>query len=345
LFDICYLEFVIYLFHKETISEIRLLTDFGRCIMRIILIGQAPFGAGVLEGLLAKGEEVVAVYSPPDTSGGQLDPLKSVAVENMIAVFQPDTYKTDQVFAEYVGLKPDLTILAFVPRIIPARYLELPTHDAICFHPSNLPRHRGASAINWALIMGDTKTGLSIFWPNAGIDTGPVLLQREVEIVPQDTAGSLYFNHLFPMGVAAILESVELIKAGRAPRITQNEQGATYEPPCDDRVAGIDWRKPAREIYNLIRGCDPQPGAYAYREAEKIRFYGAALLPEPVADKPGTIVQIDSGGVHIAVNGGRLAVTKIRSGKSPKMSAGNFAAENGLRVGDRLVDAPSLMVF
>jgi methionyl-tRNA formyltransferase len=299
--------------------------------VRIIVIGQAPFGAEVLAGLLAKGEEVAAVYTPPDTSKGRLDPLKSAAVENNIAV-QPDTYKSDQVFAEYAGLKPDLAILAFVPRIIPARYFELPTHKAICYHPSILPRHRGASAINWALIMGDTKTGLSIFWPDAGIDTGPVLLQREIEIGPQDTAGSLYFKHLFPMGVAAILESVELIKTGSAPRIPQNEAGATYEPPCGDRVAGIDWRKPAREIYNLVRGCDPQPGAYAYREAEKIRFYGAVLLQEPVADKPGTIVQIDSEGMNIAVNGGRLTVAKIRSENSTKMSAADFAAENGLRV-------------
>ncbi len=304
--------------------------------MRIILIGQAPFGAGVLEGLLAKGDEVVAVYTPPDTSKGPLDSLKSVAVENKIAVFQPDTYKTDQVFAEYVDLKPDLTILAFVPRITPARYLELPTCDAICYHPSILPRHRGASAINWALIMGDTKTGLSIFWPDAGIDTGPVLLQREVEIGERDTAGSLYFNHLFPMGVAAILESVELIKAGRAPRLPQIEQGATYEPPCDDRVAGIDWSKPAREVYNLVRGCDPQPGAYAYREAEKIRFYGASFLQEPVADKPGTIVQIDSGDMHIAVNGGLLAVSKIRFENSAKMPAADFAAENKVKPGERL---------
>jgi methionyl-tRNA formyltransferase len=308
--------------------------------VRIILIGQAPFGAGVLEGLLPKGEEVVAVYTPPDTPKGPLDPLKSVAMENKIPVFQPDTYKTDQVFAEYVDLKPDLTILAFVPRIIPARYFELPTHKAICYHPSILPRHRGASAINWALIMGDTKTGLSIFWPDAGIDTGPILLQREVEIGPQDTAGSLYFNHLFSMGVAAILESVELIKAGRAPRIPQNEEGATYEPLCDDRVAGIDWSKPAREIYNLVRGCDPQPGAYAYREAEKVRFYGAALLQETMADKPGTIVLIGPEEMHIAVNGGRLTVAKIRSQNSAKMSAANFAAENGLRVGDRLVNYP-----
>jgi methionyl-tRNA formyltransferase len=308
--------------------------------MRIVLIGQAPFGAGVLEGLLSRGQKVVAAYTPPDAPGGRADPLKAAAVENKIPVYQPETYKTDQVFAQYADLKPDLAILAFVTRIIPARYFELPTQKAICYHPSILPRHRGASAINWALIMGDTKTGLSIFWPDAGVDTGPILLQREVQIGERDTAGSLYFNHLFPMGIAAILESVEMIKTGNAPRIAQKEDGATYEPPCDDSVAGIDWNKSGREIYNLVRGCDPQPGAYAYCKTEKIRFYGASFSQESLDDEPGTIVRIDSEDIHIAVNGGKLTVAKLRSERSAKMMAAGFAAENELKVADRLVNGP-----
>ena len=196
--------------------------------MRIILIGQAPFGAGVLEGLLAKGDEVVAVYTPPDTSKGPLDSLKSVAVENKIAVFQPDTYKTDKVFAEYVDLKPDLTILAFVPRITPARYLELPAYGAICYHPSMLPRHRGASAINWALIMGDTKTGLSIFWPDAGIDTGDILLTKSIPIDVGDTITSLRAKSL-PVRINGFSEAIELLGKGTLPAIKQSkEQGEQY---------------------------------------------------------------------------------------------------------------------
>ena len=308
--------------------------------MRIIVIGQAPFGAKVLEGLLAKNQEVVAVYTPPDKPRGSLDALKSTALDHKIPVFQPHTYKADQVFTDYKRLKPDLTILAFVPRLIPVRYLEWPTYEAICYHPSFLPRHRGASAINWALIMGDTKTGLSIFWPDAGIDTGPVLLQREIEIGPEDTAGTLYFNHLFPLGVDAVLESVALIQAGQAPRIAQNDDEATYEPPCDDRVAGIDWDKPAREVYHLIRGCDPQPGAYAYLKKEKIRFYAARLLLEDTAEKPGTIVQIEAEVVHIAVKGGKLVIGKVRVESTGKVTAAKFASENGLKAGDRLVSAP-----
>lgn len=303
--------------------------------MRIIVIGQAAFGAGVLKGLLAKGEEIVAAYAPPDSPAAATDALKITALDHSIPVLQPRTFKDDRVFAEFCNLDPDLAILAFVPRLIPVRYLEQPAHDSICFHPSLLPRHRGASAINWALIMGDTQTGLSIFWPDAGIDTGPILLQRQIDIGPDDTAGTLYFNHLFPMGIEALLESVELIKSGRAPRISQNDDQATYEPPCNDRVAGIDWDRPARVIYNLIRGCDPQPGAYAFWKKEKIRFYNAELLPDDKAEEPGTILQIEEEGVHIAVSGAKLIVGKIRSEKTGKVAAVDYASECGIKPGDR----------
>jgi methionyl-tRNA formyltransferase len=302
--------------------------------MRIVLIGQAPFGAKVLEGLLEMGEEVVAVYTPPDR-GSRMDPLKEAALAKGISIYQPATYKDDQVFTEYTDLKPDLTILAFVTDIIPEKFFTEPTRGSICYHPSLLPLHRGASAINWAIIMGRTKTGLTIFWPDGGIDTGPILLQKEVEIEPDDTTGSLYFNHLFPMGVAAILESVTLIKEGRAPKIQQPAEGATYEPPCDDSVAAIDWQKPAQEVYNLVRGCDPQPGAYSHLKGEKIRFYGARLLKEPTEKVPGVVVKTDTEGFHVAVNGGTLAIGKVRPETSGKMEAAAFASERGLQVGDR----------
>jgi methionyl-tRNA formyltransferase len=304
--------------------------------MRILLIGQAAFGAKVLELLQERNENIVAVYAPPDRPGGRTDPLKDTAVSKGIQVFQPSTYKDDQVFAEYEALQPDLTVMAFVTDIIPARFFDVPTQGTINYHPSLLPRHRGASAINWAVIMGDIKTGLSIFWPDGGIDTGPILLQKEIDIKTDDTTGSLYFNHLFPMGVDAILESIDLIKAGNAPKIAQDEAGATYEPPCDDKVAGIDFSKPAQEVYNLVRGCDPQPGAFALFKGEKARFYGAKLTEEVTAKAPGTILAIDDKGIQVAVAGGRLAVGKVRTVKGGKVAAAEFANEQGLNVGDVL---------
>lgn len=302
--------------------------------MRIILIGQAAFGAKVLERLLERSEHIVAVYAPPDRPGGRMDPLKEAAVNEGLDVYQPETYKDDNVFAEYQALEPDLTVMAFVTDIIPARFFDVPTKGTINYHPSLLPRHRGASAINWAVIMGDDRTGLSIFWPDGGIDTGLVLLQKEIDIGPDDTTGSLYFNHLFPMGVEAILESIDLINAGKAPKIPQNEAEATYEPPCDDRVAGIDWSKPAQELYNLVRGCDPQPGAFALLKGEKIRFYGARLIQEPVDSMPGTVLDIDDQAMTVAVSEWKLMVSKVRPAKGKKTSASEFAAEYGLKAKD-----------
>jgi methionyl-tRNA formyltransferase len=308
--------------------------------MRIIVIGQAAFGAKVVEALLERGERIIAVYGPPERPGSRPDPIKEIALSKNIPVFQPITYKDDLVFAQYRDLEPDLTILAFVTAIIPPRFFELPAKGTICYHPSVLPRHRGASAINWAIIMGDARTGLTIFWPDGGIDTGPILLQREVDIGPDDTTGSLYFDHLFPMGVEAILESVDLIRTGKAPKIPQSREGATYEPPCTDRVAGVDWSKSAREVYDLVRGCDPQPGAYGYWRGEQVRYYNAALSQEPASAAPGTVVAADSRGLHLAVRGGRLVVAKVRAAKGGKVDGALFAAERSLKVGDQFHGEP-----
>ena len=303
--------------------------------MRIVVIGQAPFGAKALEALIDSGEQVVAAYAPMEKPGGRPDPLKEAAVKRGVPVFQPKSYKDDKVFEDFSKLLPDLVVLAFVTDIIPLRYFETATQGAICYHPSLLPRHRGASAINWALIMGDTRTGLSIFWPDKGIDTGPILLRKEVEIGPEDTAGALYFDRLFPMGIEAIVEAARLVRLGAAPRIRQEETGATYEPPCNDRVAGIDWEKTGREVYNLIRGCDPQPGAYARIKGESVRFYGARFIEAVSGDAPGTLTGTDDDGIRIAVTGGEILVTKVRPASAGKMDAARWAASSGLKTGDR----------
>lgn len=304
--------------------------------MRIVLIGQATFGAKVLETLVEEGENVVGVYTPPYKQDHRPDPLKEAAVSKGIPVFQPKTYRDDRVLAGYRELRPDLTVMAFVTDIIPVRFFEVPPYGAINYHPSLLPRHRGASSINWALIMGDTRTGLTVFWPDGGIDTGPILLQEEIEVGPEDTTGSLYFNHLFPLGVEAILTSIQLIRGGKAPRIPQDESKATYEPPCDDRVANIDWHRPAQEIHNLVRGCDPQPGAYVFLKGEKLRLYGPRLIRDPTDKAPGTILHIDDEGLHVAVSGGRLVIGRVKMAQAKKVPAADFAAERGLKPGDRL---------
>jgi methionyl-tRNA formyltransferase len=186
--------------------------------------------------------------------------------------------------------------------------------------------------------MGDEETGLSIFWTDAGIDTGPVLLQKRIPIGPEDTTGSLYFNRLFPLGVEAIAESVDLIKAGRAPRIVQDESLATYEPLCNDKVARIDWAKPAGEVHNLIRGCDPQPGAYSFFQGKKVRFFEARRLDAAPNALPGEITAVDEGGFSVAADGGMICIGKVRT-EEGKKDAAAFAAEAGLKPGDRFTAA------
>jgi len=301
--------------------------------MRIILVGQGPFGEKVLEALIKQSDEIVGVFSPPDKRG---EPMKNLAEKSKLPLYRLALTKDPEVHRIFRELNPDLVILAFVTDIIPEELLSVPSIGTICYHPSLLPRHRGASGINWAIIQGDTRTGLTILWADKGIDTGPILLQKEVEISPDDTTGSLYFNVLFQMGIEAIIEAVELIKKGKAPRIPQDESKATYEPPCDDRVASIDFEKSIHDVYNLIRGCDPQPGAYTTFKAKKVRYYDARMDPSESGKKPGEVLAIETDSLIVAVKSGILRIGKLRVDKGEKVGPVEFARSVDLKVGDRL---------
>ena len=191
--------------------------------MRIVVHGQQAFGKAVLEALLKRGEEVIAVYVAPEKPGAKADPLKEAALAAKLPIYQPSSYKDPKVWEEFKTLKPDLQVMAFVTLFVPEDFLNVPTHGSIQYHPSLLPAYRGASAINWPIILGEKETGLSIFWPDNGLDTGDVLMQKKTPISDTDTLGTVYFDRLFPMGVEAMLESVDLVKTGKAPRIKQDE--------------------------------------------------------------------------------------------------------------------------
>jgi len=305
--------------------------------VRIALIGQAAFAERALELLHSRGEEIVHVFAPPDAPGGRPDPLKTKALALGLPLSQPSTFKSDEAFEQFRALHAELLVMAFVTLIVPERILYTPRFKSICFHPSILPRHRGASAINWTLIMGDATAGVTWFWPDKGIDTGPILLQRSEPIRDEDTVGSLYFNRLFPLGIETMVEAIELIKAGSAPAIAQDESRATYEPPCRDEHARIDFTRPAREVFNLVRGCDPQPGAYAQADGKRLRLYEPSLEHRRSESPAGTIVSIDTVGMRIALEGTTMVVRRVRFDTSPKKVAPLELANAGsLRTSIRL---------
>jgi len=306
-------------------------------VVRIVLIGQAAFAEQALEALHARGEEIVQVYAPPDIPGGRPDPLKAKALELGLPLSQPPSFRGEREYEQFRALEADLAIMAFVTIIAPERILYAPRFKTICFHPSLLPRHRGASAINWAIIAGDDETGVTWFWPDRGIDTGPILIQRRVPIGAADTTGSLYFNSLFPLGIETMIEAVDQIAKGSAPATPQDESLATYEAPCRDEHGAIDFRKPARAVYNLVRGCDPQPGAFAMLGGRRLRLYEAQLEASGGTRAPGTIVTLDDKGMRVALDGATMLVRRARFDSSQKKAApAELAAANEIAVGARL---------
>ncbi len=302
--------------------------------MQLIVNGQQAFGKAVLEGLLERGESVCGVYCAPD-QGTRRDPLKVFADENGLPVYQPTTYKDPAVWEQMRSLEADLCVMAYVTLMVPEEALNVPRLGSIQYHPSLLPMHKGPSSINWPIIMGESQTGLSIFWPDQGLDTGPILLQRAVEIGPDDTLGSLYFNHLFPMGVAAMLEAVDLVREGSAPRIEQDPAAGSYEGWCRSEDAYVDWSKSHKTVYDLIRGCNPQPGAWTKYQGQKLTILDS-VSDSSVSGTPGTVIESDDDGITVAAGEGAIRVQKLKLEGGKKLTAAEFLSELSLPVGAAL---------
>ena len=302
--------------------------------MRLIVHGQQAYGKSVLEAILDKGvDEVVAVYCAPDKEGRPLDPLKEYALEQGLPVHQPASYKNPEVWEQLASHDADLCVMAYVLLFVPEEALNVPKFGSIQYHPSLLPWHKGPSSINWPIIMGRQKTGLSIFWPDNGLDTGPILLQKEVDIGPDDTLGSIYFDKLFPLGVDAMLEAIELVRDGNAPKEVQDPDDGSYEGWCRKDDVQIDWSKGTDETYNLIRGANPQPGAWTTFNGAEVKVFDSRKADGN--GEPGTVLSVAEDGVVIATGDGALRVMKVRA-DAGKLAAAEYAAESGLTAGSKL---------
>ena len=303
--------------------------------MKLIVHGQQAFGKSVLEALLARDEKICAVYCAPDIDGGRPDPLKEFAQNQGLLVFQPTSYKDPTVWEQMRSLKADLCVMAYVTLMVPEEALNTPRLGSIQYHPSLLPMHKGPSSINWPIINGEKKTGLSIFWPDDGLDTGPILLQKEVAIDQDDTVGSLYFNHLFPMGIDAILEAVDLVREGAAPKLSQDPKAGTYEGWCRAADVEIDWAQPMDTVYNLIRGANPQPGAWTTLNGHKVTILDTHKVIDCPQSEPGSVVEVATDGVSIGCMDGAVCVEKFRPKEAGKMPTSEFLAHYDIEAGSR----------
>jgi methionyl-tRNA formyltransferase len=305
--------------------------------VRIAIFGQAAFGKDVLVRLRGAGHEIVAVYVPPT---GRPDPLAAEAEARGIPLLRPARFRRagvaiPELVEAYRRFGAELNVLPYTTVIIPPEILDAAPRASLCFHPSLLPRFRGGAAIPWQIMLGEKSTGVTVFQPDAGVDTGPIVVQHgDVPIEETDTAATLYFQKLYPLGLDAVVEAVDLVANGHAKPVAQDDSRATFQGLVDDAAARLDFAKPAVELDRWIRGCDPQPGAHAMLRGEKVRLFDGRLLPAGADDgPPGAVVKLDSQAARIAARGGCLAIGRVRIGEGGKKLP---PLEAGLTLKDRL---------
>ncbi len=308
--------------------------------MRIIVIGQAPFGRECLQSLIDQGENIVGAITVPDVPGAKKpNPFKELAVEFNLPLIQPKNLKSKDVYEWVKEKKPDLLVLVFVTQFVSKEIINLATYGGINYHPSLLPKYRGGSAIAWALINGELQTGVTIHYIDEGVDTGDIILQEAVNIDPDDTTVTLYYNKLFPLGIRLVTEAVRLIREGKAPRIPQDPRLASYQPVLKPHHTVVDWRQMAHNIYNLVRGSVPAPGAITKFKGEELSIIEAMLIAQKEIGKPehepGEVVEITEDGFVVQAGKDLLLVKKIQSKKTGKVSAIEFAKTAELKKGDR----------
>jgi len=306
--------------------------------MRIAIIGQSAFGEAVLKALVREHENIVGVFCPPDKENRPQDPIKASAESNGIPVFQFSRMRDSQCIDIFKALSADLCIMAYVIDIVPDEILTSPKKGTIQYHPSLLPKHRGPSAINWSIINGDKTTGFTIFWPDGGLDTGPILYQKKVDIGPEDTTGSLYFNSLFPQGVNALIDAAVMVRKGTAPRIEQDHPQATYEGWCKSKDVVINWSESINVIHNLIRGSDPSPGAKTYFNGVELSLYKSSRVSCASLTEAGEVIQITEEGILISCNGGAIRIEKIKPSGKDKSTAAEWSKILRIEPGTRFKD-------
>ena len=308
--------------------------------MRVAIIGQQDFGKAALEAFLGRGDDVAAVFCAPEKPGARVDVLKAAAQERKIPVLQFASLRRPEAHEAMTSLKADLAIMAYVLQFAPDSLVSIPRLGTIQYHPSLLPKYRGPSSINWPIIRGDVSTGLTIFRPTEGLDEGPVVLQKECAIGPDDTLGDLYFNKLFPMGVEALLEASSLVFAGQHKETVQDEAQASYEGWCREAEARVHWGHHVDAVYNLIRGCNPAPGAWTTLDGKKLELYDARKHVfrrfADVVGKVGEVSDVTETSFKITAQGGRIEVLRARAADGKKASGGEVARALGLTAGTTL---------
>lgn len=336
--------------------------------MRIAFAGTPAFAVPSLQGLIHSGHEVVCVITQPDRPAGRGLSLKPSAVKAFaeregLRVYQPVKFNKREFLDELEGLGLDLIMTAAYGKIFRARSLGLPARGCVNLHASLLPRYRGVAPINWAVINGETETGVTTFFMEKGVDTGLMILQKSTRIGENETAGDLH-DRLAVLGAEAVVETCDLIASGRAPRMKQDDSGASYAPKLSKEDAEIGWDRPAQVVHNHIRGVNPRPGAYAFLGGSPVKILSSRLGTAGASNtageapleggaapdsgggrsesrprheqRPGRILDIDEeSGILIECSEGALWLREVQGAGKKAVGGAAFSRGARLKRGDR----------
>lgn len=292
--------------------------------LKIIFMGTPEFALPSLDMLVKEGHEILAVVCQPDKPKGRGNkltppPVKEYAVKKGIKVLQPEKVKTQAFIDEIRELKPDLLVTAAYGKILPKDVLDIPPYGCINVHGSLLPHYRGAAPYQWAIINGEKKTGITSMFTDVGMDTGDMLLKKEIEITEDMTAGELH-DKLSVLGAEVLKETIEKLEKGTLERIPQSHEEATNAPMIQKETGRIDWTRTAEQIHNLVRGTNPWPGAYTFYKGGRMRIWKSCVIPGEAAGRtPGTICSVTKDGIVVAAGKGLLNIVEVQFDSCKRM--------------------------
>jgi len=297
--------------------------------MRVLFMGTSNFAVPTLRALIASRHEVIGVVTQPDRPSGRglgltFSPVKTVALDMGLSIFQPEKVSSPDFVETVRALSPDVIVVAAFGQILSQDLLEIPRYGCLNVHASLLPKYRGAAPVSHALFDGETRTGVTIMLMDAGLDTGPILLQREVEIMPEDNQGTLE-SRLADLGANLLVEALDRLEEGTITPVPQDDSLATKAPSLKREQCQIDWTKPATRIVNLVRGCTPRPGAYTWWKGKELRVWQCRVCDNTPGASPGEIVSVGKDGIVVASGAGSVLLEEVQPENRKRMTAADFA--------------------
>lgn len=305
--------------------------------MKIVFMGTPEFAVPCLQKIIDEGHEVLAVVTQPDKPKGRgkklaMPPVKELALKYNIDVYQPVKAREDSFVEKLKEINPELIVVVAFGQILPKSILDIPKFGCVNVHASLLPKYRGAAPLNWVIINGEEKTGVTTMYMDVGLDTGDMILKSEIPLDDEITAGELH-DKMMVQGAEVLKDTIDLISKGEAPREKQNDEETCYSPIMDKSLGNIDWSKSATDIHNLIRGVNPWPSAYTTYDKQTMKIWKTKVLDKLSEKTPGTILSVDKNGIEVSTGDKVLQIYEIQMSGKKRMIVSEYIKGNDISTG------------